>query len=144
MEDVGESVGSMGVLGGDVDFDLDIVGVVDLLVSFLVICLRKFEWELIFWNCFGGVFFFFMICIVWLFLLYMLFDLFLEGFWEEISCGCDICILDEIIVVFVGNGIDEFILWCILGEWGGELEFILFFLFCGVVGNLVFLRRIKI
>ena len=33
-EDVGESVGSMGVSGGDADSDPDTVGVVDLSASF--------------------------------------------------------------------------------------------------------------
>ena len=143
-EDVGESVGSMGVSGGDTDSDPDTVGVVDLSASFSATCLRKSEWELTLWNRFGGVPSPFMTCFAWLFSPCILPDLSFEDLWEETNCGRDTCTSDDTTVALVGNGADEPNLRWTLGEWGGESESILVLLFCGAVGNLAPLRRIKI
>jgi len=45
-EEVGDSVGSMGVSGGDAESDPDTVEVVDLSANLSATCLRKSEREL--------------------------------------------------------------------------------------------------
>lgn len=45
-DDAGESVGSIGVAGGEAESDPDTVGVVDLSANFSATCLRKSECEL--------------------------------------------------------------------------------------------------
>ena len=94
-DDVGESVGSIGVSAGDTDPDSDpeTVGVVHLSANFSATCLRNSECEFALWNRNGGVPSPFMSLFAWLLSWWILpdrsFDLWEATTWGRVTCTSD-------------------------------------------------------